>query len=237
MEYQSWSDIVIQLQSTLKPNEFNQFQKRVKQFNSYKSQELLIRMYQTIFDQNLQYVVNCHRVNRLKVIWKQIQPYLNSQYSLLEVGAGTGVLSEAVREFCQPKIYHVIDVVPSVMTHLQGLGFTPYSEVRSYDIILMIDVLGEVNMDEDNAILENLENPEAQVGELLEARYGFAHQLSYWKSSLAPLGKILFFEPFVDKNILGHLGQYLSRQGWQVKLLEDPLNPEGTGLILQIEAV
>ena len=97
----------------------------------------------------------------------------------------------------------------------------------------MIDTLGEINGDEDNAIMESLESSEMKTGELLEDRYGFAQKLKLWKDAMTPSSVILFFEPFTDPRIFAQLKFYLDAKGWRADIISCDSDHETIGLVLQ----
>jgi len=234
MVYRDWTAVVQNLESILEPRVFREFQKIYYQFNSYKNKELLVRMYDFIFSQNIQYHVNCHRVNRLKKIWETILPFIQDHKLVLDIGAGTGIISEAIRESFRLEIHHITDYSPVCMEHLKEIGFESYSEYLKYDVLLMVDALGEINIDEDNDIIDSLETSEMITGEILEERYGFVKQLGQWKNAMTPSSVILFFEPFTDRRIFEQLEFYLNANGWKAEKITCKSDSRISGLVLRL---
>jgi|GEM_PF-6489258 len=193
------------------------FEELLKAYQEYPSQFTLQRFYGFLFERKLAPFLDQGRQGR----WAQLKPVLNEAYktcftqthrvpkSLLDVGCGTGTYTDNLRKEWGVEAHGVTvnDLCPQAQAHavlfynFKPLAFkmgaeTPRESQQTFDLILCIDSLCEINSDQDNYLADALKNNEADyIEDLLIGHYGIVHKIKNWIKFLGPEGRIFFSEP------------------------------------------
>jgi hypothetical protein len=218
--------------------DWEKFTRLHKNFIGYRSESTASRFYGFVFSQGLQLNVNAFRFGRLAVILKDLLPEIPPGISILDIGAGAGIIASILKKNRAPLSLVVQDPCREVRDELTAQGFTvlphpaPLFPLRAsrpgvspagpqpggFDLLLCIDSLGEINSDDDGALAKPDGVPTGELAEMLEERYGFAQKLQPWRPYLAPGGRILLWEPFAYQNAMDALASLLRDSGWDARL-------------------
>lgn len=231
----SWDEAATAAKEKLPPADRATFHRLHNNFTGYNSPETLNRFYGFVFSRGIQFEINNFRFPRLEGILQSLLPLLKPEHSILDLGAGSGIISTLILKNVHPRALVLQDPCREVRDYLLSMGFSvlphpaPASPPDRFDRILAVDCLGELNSDEDDSLL-NGDGSLLDRIRLVEQAYGFGQKLEAWKSYLAPEGQILLWEPIRHRSaweaIQGHLLDY----GWKVELFGD--NPKNTHLRL-----
>lgn len=219
----AWKDSLAAIKAKLSPADMERFSRAHKNFVAYRSESTLARFYGIVFALGLQQEVNGFRFARLASILADAAAEIPAGKSILDVGAGGGFLASALIRHRSPRKYVVYDPVDAVRDELaaQGLAVLPHPPPAQpgspFDVILCADSLGEINSDDDGALLRPEGTPAEELPGLLEQRYGFAQKLAAWKPFLAPEGRILLWEPFAYPEALDAVARHLETRGWKAR--------------------
>lgn len=217
----AWPEVLEAVRERLAPSDRERFIRLHKNFVGYISQGTLDRFYGFVFSRGIQFEINGFRFHRIRGILETLLPLIKPGLSILDVGAGAGIVASVLLKHAMAKSYVTQDPCREVRDHLMSSGFAvlphpppnPPPEGR-FDLILCIDSLGELNSDEDGA-LANPEKVEPEnLVQLIEERYGFAHKLESWKPYLAPEGRVLIWEPISLGRTLDAIAKGLTGKGW-----------------------
>ncbi len=241
----SWPKVLESIQARLAPPDWEKFSRLHRNFTGYRSESTLLRFYGFVFSHGLQIEINGFRFGRLAAILEDLAQELRPGLSILDIGAGAGIVARVVRNRFAPKTYVVHDCCPEARDELKAQGFPvmtppfpgavrnsrtglsvnnpapvdPWMPVDGFDLLLCIDTLGEINGDDDG-LLAKPEGVEAStLPDLIEPRYGFAEKLEAWKASLAPNGRLLLWEPFAYPQAMEAVATLLGNHGWQARLI------------------
>ncbi len=228
----TWKDAERVIKGVLSPTDWDTFNRLHRNFVGYRSISTSDKFYGFVFSHDLHMEINRHRFRRLSQILQVLSLEVNPAQSILEVGAGAGILADLIKKQNASVTYMVQDQCKEVQGFLERKGLpvlehpTPARPpVEPFDLILCVDSLGEVNSDEDDLLYENSPVKDADFPLLLEERYGIALKLHSWKPYLAPSGRVLFWEPFKHQRAWNALTKLLQSEGWKVstgKVLSAP---------------
>jgi SAM-dependent methyltransferase len=219
----AWDEALAAIQARLSPADMQNFSRAHRNFIGYRTDSTLERFYGTVFALGVQHEVNGNRFGRLAGILEDLCAEILPGQAILDVGAGAGYVATALLRHRAPKTYVAYDLVPAVRDELlaQGLRVLPHpppsAPEASFDAILCVDSLGEVNADDDGSLSRADGIVADELPEQLEQRYGFAEKLSAWKPFLAPDGRILLWEPFAYPEAFTALATLLGARGWKAE--------------------
>lgn len=231
----SWPKVLESIKATLSPADWERFSRLHRNFTGYRSESTLSRFYAFVFSHGLHKEINGFRFGRLAAILEDLVLELRPGLSILDVGAGAGIVAAAVKKHFAPLAYVVQDPCPEVRDELMAQGFPvlahpspsltgsvsgdPSVPAGGFDLLLCIDSLGEINGDDDGLLAKPGGVDLSELPELMEQRYGFAEKLAPWKPYLAPEGRILLWEPFSFPQAMEAVGAILRKSGWQARSL------------------
>lgn len=221
----SWQGVLDTVRKRLGPADWEKFSRLHRNFVAYRSETTLSRFYGFVFSQGLHLEINGFRHNRLSAILGDLSREAVPGLSILDIGAGAGILASALRRHFAPKSLMLQDPCDAARAELMAQGFSvlphPAPAAPSgagFELLICADSLGEINSDDDGL----LANPDgvdpALLPEVLEQRFGFAQKLRPWKAYLAPGGRLLLWEPFAYQGIWDALSRSLSASGWETRL-------------------
>jgi hypothetical protein len=226
-----WSEVLETVKAKLPAREWETFSRLHKNFVGYRSESTLSRFYGFVFSQNLQMDVNAYRYGRLKAVLADLIEEVHAGNSILDIGAGAGILSTVIQRHRSPRTLVLQDPCREVRDELTAQGFRvlPHppparpsdwnvSVSHGFDLLLCVDSLGEVNADDDGALTKPDAVPAADLPDMLEERYGFAQKLAPWIPWLAPGGRVLLWEPFPVGNVFEALAISLRNDGWDAQI-------------------
>ncbi|GEM_PF-1941014 len=243
----TWPQTLEALKAKLPKPDFETFSRLHKNFTSYRSETTSGRFYGFVFSHGLQMDVNAYRFRRLTSILTDLIPAVARGQSILDIGAGAGLIAAMLKRRCALRAYVAQDSCREVRDELTAQGFTvlphppPFSPPTAppsssanlpavdsvpagaglgggFDLLLCVDSLGEVNADDDGLLAKPDGIDAADLPEMIEQRYGFAQKLDAWKSYLAPGGKVLLWEPFAYPQAWESLAVLLRNEGWEAQL-------------------
>jgi SAM-dependent methyltransferase len=224
----TWKDSLGIIKGALSPVDYDKFSRLHRNFIGYRSPETHARFYGFVFSHDLHLEINRQRFTRLSGILRLLALEIAPGQSILDIGAGTGIVGSLIKRHLNPKEYVVQDPCPEVRSWLENQGFSVLDEVQSkdagkktFDLLLCIDSLGEVNADEDSILSETSDISENEFAQLFEQRYGMVQKLSLWKPFIAPAGRILLWEPFKHNRAWEALTKLLPSEGWHPSLRSD----------------
>lgn len=228
----TWKDAETVIKGVLSPVDWSTFSRLYRSFTGYRSTQTSDKFYGFVFSNDLHMEINRPRFSRLSQIIQALSQEISPGHSILEVGAGAGIISTLAKAQLSPSTYVVQDPCCEVRTFLERKGFpvlahpAPVQPVdASFDLILCIDCLGEVNADDDDLLSEKSPVKDEEYPLLLEERYGIIQKLRPWKAYLAPKGRVLFWEPFKHERAWRALTKLLRSDGWNTsprKVLSAP---------------
>jgi SAM-dependent methyltransferase len=220
LEPMAWNDALAALKARLSPADMERFSRAHRNFVAYRTDSTLARFYGTVFALGVQHEVNGSRFGRLAGILQDLGAEILPGQAILDVGAGAGYVAAALLRHRAPKTYVVYDPVAAVRDELlaQGLSVLPHppppTQENTFDAILCVDSLGEVNADDDGSLSRAEGIAPEELPEQMEQRYGFAEKLAAWKPFLARDGRILLWEPFAFPEAFTALANLLGARGW-----------------------
>jgi hypothetical protein len=220
----AWKDALAAIKARLSPTDMERFSRAHGNFVAYRSETTLARFYGLVFELGVQREVNGYRFARLAAVLPDALAAIPAGSSILDVGAGGGYVAAALLRHRAPRSYVVYDPVAAVREELaaQGLSVLPHPPpprpATPFDVILCVDSLGEINSDDDGALIRPGGAPAEELPGLLEQRYGFAQKLAPWKPYLAPHGRILLWEPFSYPEALAAVARHLIACGWEARV-------------------
>jgi hypothetical protein len=234
-----WEGVLQAARARLSPEDAKAFARLHRNFTAYVSEETLTRFYAFVFSRGLQLDINGFRYRRLENILTALFSLPGRQSArVLEVGAGAGILSEAVRSQLSPLLHVTQDICAQAREHLAARGFAvlPYPAPAAppegpFDLILCADSLGELNSDDDGLLAKPDSASLPDFGDMLEDRYGFVQKVGTWKPYLAPSGRLLIWEPFTHLAVWKGLAG-LFEADWNTRL--DETVPGGEYLELSL---
>jgi hypothetical protein len=221
---QTWPQTLDALKAKLEKPDWETFSRLHRNFVGYRSETTLSRFYGFVFSRGLHLDVNAYRFGRLHNVLTDLLPELPPGLSILDIGAGAGIVASLVRKHCAPRAYVVQDPCREARDELTAQGFTvlphpaPAAPPEGFDRLLCIDSLGEVNGDDDGALAKPDGADPMELPDMLEQRYGFAQKLAPWKAWLAPGGRVLLWEPFAYQNAMEALAVLLRNEGWDAQI-------------------
>ncbi len=228
----TWKDAERVIKGVLSVAEWDTFRRLHRNFVGYRSTNTSDKFYGFVFSHDLHMEVNRHRFDRLSQILHSLSIEVKPGQSILEVGAGAGIIADLIKKQNTSVTYMVQDPCKEVRNFLERKGLSVLEHpapsrppVDPFDLILCVDSLGEVNSDEDDLLSENSPIKDADFPLLLEERYGIAQKLHAWKPYLAPHGRVLFWEPFKHNRAWNALAKFLQSEGWKTstsKVLASP---------------
>jgi SAM-dependent methyltransferase len=224
LEPLAWKDALAAIQARLSPSDMERFSRAHRNFIGYRTESTLARFYGTAFALGVQHLVNGSRFGRLAGILEDLCAEMVPGLAVLDVGAGAGYVGAALIQHRAPKAYVAYDPVPAVRDELIAQGFEalphppPPKPDKTFDVILCVDSLGEVNADDDGSLSRAEGIVAEELPELMEQRYGFAEKLAAWKPFLASDGRILLWEPFAYPEAFAALTTLLGARGWRAEL-------------------
>jgi SAM-dependent methyltransferase len=216
----TWAETLEIIKAKLAKPDWETFSRLHKNFVGYRSETTLERFYGFVFTHGLHLDINAYRFRRLTSVLTDLLPLLNPGLSILDVGAGSGIIATLIQKRIAPKRLMVQDHCRAVRDELTAQGFPllphPPSPIGSadFDLLLCVDSLGEINADDDGMLAKPDAVAAADLPGLLEERYGFVQKLDAWKGYLAPGGRVLLWEPFAYPNAMEALSIVLGNEGW-----------------------
>ncbi len=210
---------------------FQKIKTAQKRFSEYKSTALLKKMYSLILGSGGIYEVNIPRRNRLETIAQLLDEYIPPSQSVLDWGAGSGLLSLAIQRKLNPENYWVWDICPDFQYHLESLGFKWDEGGQGLDLVLCLDSLGECNSDEDQSLKNALMEKRPEGGELIESHYGFLEKITPLLERLLPNGQLFLIEPIYMDVFWESLRNFLSIRGLNAHFIRDSDGLKGIFLI------
>lgn len=220
----AWTEVLRAVQERLEPPDRDRFVRLHKNFVGYISQDTLNRFYGFVFSRGLQLEINGFRFNRLESILDVLVPMIKPGLSILDVGAGAGLVATILLKLARPKSYVTQDPCREVRDHLMSMGFAvlPHPAPNPppngrFDLILCIDSLGELNADEDGALANPDKVAPEDLPRLIEERYGFAQKLEGWKPYLAAGGKLMIWEPIAHRLAWSAIEKLAEGEGWSTR--------------------
>jgi hypothetical protein len=230
-----WPQVLETIKAKLGSGEWEKFSRLHRNFTGYRSESTAARFYGFVFSHGLQLDLNCFRYARLQAILRDLLPEISPGLTILDVGAGAGIIATLLRKQCSPRALVLQDPCVEVRDELQAQGFAvmphpaptvpPWtanaseSDSALFDLILCVDSLGEINSDDDGLLAKRDSVSLEELPRHLEERYGFAHKLGPWKEYLAPGGRVLLWEPFAYQNAMESLAAILREDGWDSRLV------------------
>ena len=218
----SWKDSLVAIKLGLSPADWDRFSRLHRSFISYNSPDTLSRFYRFVFTHGLHLEINRPRFARLAGILTVLAEEIPAGISILDLGAGSGLIASIVKQQQAPANYTVQDTCADVRAFLVKKDFAvlphpaPAVPDIPFDLILCVDSLGEVNADEDGQLSENSEAESTEFAILMEQRYGILEKLDPWKVYLKPQGRVLFWEPFKHNRVWEALVSLLEGADWKV---------------------
>ncbi|MDB5050647.1 MAG: hypothetical protein JWO30_3718 [Fibrobacteres bacterium] len=226
----TWKKVLEDIQAKLPKPDWETFSRLHRNFVGYRSEWTLSRFYGFVFSHGLQMEINSFRYGRLAVVLMDLLPEVKAGASILDVGAGAGIIASILKRYRAPHSLVLQDPCREVRDELTALGFTvlphpapgsaaglPGANKGGFDLILCVDSLGEINSDDDGSLAKPEAAADAEFREMLEERYGFAQKLETWKPYLAPGGRILLWEPFAYREAMEALAATLRERGWDAR--------------------
>lgn len=226
-----WSGVLAAVKAKLPPQDWERFSRLHKNFTGYRSESTLSRFYGFVYSQGLQLEINAYRYGRLKAILEDLLLETPPGLSILDIGAGAGILAAVLKKSRPPKKLVLQDPCKEVRDELTAQGFSvlphptpaspldlPVPDAAGFDLLICADSLGEINSDDDGALAKPNGVSAADLPPILEERYGFAQKLRLWKPYLAPGGRVLLWEPFAYQNAMESLAVLLRSDGWEARL-------------------
>ncbi len=217
----AWKDSLAKIQARLSPGDWDRFSRLHRNFVGYRNEDTLARFYGFAFSRDLQFDINAHRFARLSGILESLAESIEPGQTILDIGAGSGLIAGVVKRCLAPSAYVVQDPCPDIRDSLacQGFSVLPHPAPslppdRPFDRILCIDSLGEVNADEDGMLSETAEISAGDYAVMLEERYGIAQKLRPWRPYLAQQGRVLIWEPLKHRRAWEALSTLLLEEGW-----------------------
>lgn len=224
LEPLAWKDALAAIQSRLSPADMERFSRAHRNFVGYRTESTLARFYGTVFGFGVQHLVNGNRFGRLTGILEDLCDEIVPGLAILDVGAGAGYVAAALLRHRAPEAYVAYDPVAAVRDELSAQGLEtlphppPLAAAGTFDVILCVDSLGEVNADDDGSLSRADGIAAEDLPEVLEQRYGFAEKLAAWKPFLASGGRILLWEPFTYPEAFAALAALLAARGWKAEI-------------------
>lgn len=241
----TWPKVLESIKRRLAPPDWEMFSRLHRNFTGYRSESTLLGFYGFVFSHGLQMEINHFRFDRLAAILEDLALELGPGLSILDIGAGAGIVATVVKKRFAPRTYVVQDFCPEARDALKAQGFPvlplsfsgadgitrtgrsgtgPVSEDPSlpaggFDRVLCIDSLGEINGDDDGLLAKPEGLDASALADLMEPRYGFAEKLEPWKASLAPDGRLLLWEPFAYPQAMEAVAALLDAKGWQARII------------------
>ncbi len=220
----SWKESLDSIRGWLSPLEWETFSRLHRNFVGYRSNDTLNRFYGFVFSQNLQNEINRPRFGRLSGVLQILLEEIPPGLSILDIGAGSGLIATLLKRGRSPSPYVVQDICKEARQFLSLQGFDVLTEpvprvpAQKFDRIISVDSLGEVNADEDEFLSEASSLTEIEYSIMMEERYGLGLKLEGWKSYLKPNGRFFFWEPFKHARAWKTLENLLISSGWKVQL-------------------
>jgi SAM-dependent methyltransferase len=220
----TWKQALEDIKAKLSPADMERFSRSHRNFVAYRSETTLARFYDTVFTLGLQNEVNGYRFARLSAVLTDLLDETQAGLSILDIGAGAGFVAAALLRHRAPLKLFAYDPVAAVRDELTARGFSvlphppPVKPASTFDLILCVDSLGEINSDDDGSLLRPDGATAEELPDLLEQRYGFAHKLAFWKPYLAPEGRILLWEPFAYPEAMAAVASHLAASGWNAQV-------------------
>lgn len=222
----TWDAAVAAAKEKLPQADRAAFLKHHRNFVEYISEDTLNRFYAFVFSRGLQLEINAFRFQRIENILNTLLPVLDPGLSILDVGAGSGVIGTVLLKHVHPGRYVAQDPCREVRDALLSLGFAvlphpvpPTPPGGPFDRILCLDSLGELNSDE-GALPAPEGTPEERV-RLVEQLYGFGQKLEAWKPYLAAGGKLLLWEPIKHRLVWEAMEIHMREYGWKTQFQGD----------------
>lgn len=226
-----WTEVLEEVRTRLPEEEQERFTRLHRNFVGYRSETTASRFYGFVFSRGLHLPINGFRFDRLAAVLGDLLPEIPPGCSILDVGAGAGIIASVVRRLREPVRLAVQDTCAEVRDELRAQGFevlphpvpaapstnAPGAARDPFDRILCIDSLGEINSDDDGVLARPEAASDPFFGDMLEERYGFARKLEGWKPWLAPAGRILLWEPFAYPEAMAAVGAMLAENGWKAQ--------------------
>jgi hypothetical protein len=231
-----WTQVLETVKAKLPAADWETFSRLHKNFVGYRSEGTLSRFYGFVFSQNLQMDVNAYRYGRLKSVLTDLIAEIPAGITILDIGAGAGIVSTVVQKSLSPRFLALQDLCREVRDELTAQGFRvlPHpaparpsewnaaaaqgAAPNGFDLLLCVDSLGEVNADDDGTLAKPDEVPSADLPDMVEERYGFTQKLAPWIPWMAPGGRILLWEPIASTKVFEALAISLRNKGWAVEL-------------------
>lgn len=236
----AWPEVLKAVQERLSPSDHDRFLRLHRNFVGYISQGTLDRFYGFVFSHGIQLEINGFRFNRIESILETLLPLVKPGLSILDVGAGAGIVASILLKQGSSGTYVVQDPCLEVRDHLMASGFAvlPHPPPNPppngrFDLILCIDSLGEVNSDDDGALTNPDPIDPEKLLQLIEERYGFAQKLEVWKPYLSQGGKLLIWEPISQRRVWEAIERTLTNKSWKSHLQGD--SPRNSYLELTLE--
>lgn len=220
LQPRTWAEASAEAREKLAPGDRATFLRLHRAYVEYLSPDTINRFHGFVFSHGIQFEINSFRFHRLEGVLETLLPLLTPGLSILDVGAGAGIIATLVVKHAHPRIYVTQDPCREVRDYLQSMGFTvlphpppPAPPTGPFDRLLCVDSLGELNSDEDGAALEPDRTPSERI-RLIEQAYGFGQKLEGWKPYLAEGGKVLIWEPIRHRQVWEAMAGHLRDHGW-----------------------
>lgn len=228
----SWNDALAKVKAKLSPDDWDKFSRLHRNFAGYRTEDTLSRFYSFAFSRGLQLEINGHRFARLAGIIESLTKVIDPGHALLDLGAGAGIIAGILQRGLKPAAYVVQDPCAGIRDFLVRSGFSvlPHPPPllppeRTFDRILCVDSLGEVNADEDGMLSETAEIEAGEYADLFEQRYGIVQKLHPWRAYLAKEGRVFIWEPLKHKRAWETLSALLKEAGWITEFHAHRPNP------------
>lgn len=215
----TWDEAVGAAKEKLPQADRADFLRHHRNFVEYVSEATLNRFYGFVFSRGISSEINGFRFKRLENILTALLPALPPNQTILDIGAGAGIVGAVLLKHGHPKRYVTQDPCREARDHLQSLGFTvlPHppsaTSEEKFELILCLDSLGELNSDDQGALLEEGLSLEERI-RLVEQLYGFGQKLEPWKPYLADFGKVMIWEPIKHRGVWIAIQEHLRAYGW-----------------------